>query len=67
MLGRQDLEKSACKDCDGAGRSVRNRKRPCPTCDGRGWIWLCMNCGGVYGVDCVDTVMDQSSCEKEKP
>ena len=51
--------------CDGSGRSAKNRQQPCPGCKGEGIEWVCKNCGGVYGKECVDTVMDQSYCGKK--
>jgi DnaJ-class molecular chaperone len=66
MMGRQDLELGQCPECFGTGRDGKNRKRACPHCDGTGTAWYCENCGGRYGVECVDEVMDQSHCAKEK-
>lgn len=67
MMGRQDLARRICRACAGTGQSAKNRKRACPDCAGTGQEWFCARCGGTYGKDCVDTVLDQAHCNKEKP
>jgi len=66
MMGRQDLEEVMCPTCRGQGADQRNRNRRCPACFGTGKADRCMHCGGIYGVQCKDEVLDQTWCMKGK-
>ena len=65
MIGRLDLYDRTCADCNGRGKSSKNRKRACEFCSGTGMESGCKFCGGTYGKDCVDDVIDQTYCSKE--
>ena len=67
MMGRLDVTHKTCQSCGGAGRDRRKRKRPCPACSGTGQAPYCTKCGGLYGEQCVDTVMDQTYCSRPEP
>lgn len=67
MIGRQDLVSKPCPNCKGKGKDPRKRTRPCPGCDGSGKAAYCANCGGLYGVECVGTLMDQTCCGRPEP
>jgi len=66
MVGRMDLVDAVCPSCNGTGRYVKNRRRTCMPCGGTGKVSRCTNCGGIYGVSCRDTVLDQAHCGKPK-
>lgn len=67
MIGRQDLVYNTCPTCKGKGHDPKKRTRPCPSCARSGKAPYCANCGGLYGVQCVDTCMDQTYCGRPKP
>lgn len=64
MFGRQDLYDRPCATCSGSGKSPKKRTRACESCKGSGKESGCRFCGGTYGKDCVDILLDQSVCSK---
>jgi hypothetical protein len=64
MLGRMDLVRRTCPHCSGTGKDPKKRTRPCPTCSGEKKALFCRQCGGLYGEDCVDTMLDETYCSK---
>ena len=63
MIGRQDLTKIVCPSCNGSGKDKRNRKRPCPRCEGYKYDFKCSTCGEMMPCSGTDLNMfDQSTC-----
>lgn len=68
MFGRMDIGLFGnCRECNGSGRSRKNRKRKCPKCSGSGKKVVCFSCGDE--MPCSGTeedMMDQSWCSLKK-
>lgn len=55
-MDSQEWTTGPCDICMDSGKDPKNRKRPCPTCEGRGRpfcqnCWKPLPCGGVKAVD----------------